>query len=190
MIARQIILKNNLVIMYFPGTGGNHLANLIAVSKQYTYNVDYAKYFCPNKKINAHYRDNNDFSIFLYHFGSADEDNLQKIVNTPNSQFIVIGFPENNQLAWKRIKHFNKLNIIDYHFFHDLTKIYKQQYLEKIYPRNWNTIFADDLFSSNNTGQLLNDLEYKLNIDIVDKDFAISIHNQWISNLEETVSTI
>jgi len=190
-------MKNNLIIMFFPGLGGNHLANIISISKEYkNFKVDRSQYFNPSKKSNAHYNNANSISsnintdnyIFLYHFGTADEDNIKKIIDTStNYQFLVIGFPQKNQLAFKRMERKNEVDLRKYFIRYDLERLYKQQFLEKYYPGKWCTIFADDLFSNQNIEQFLTDLENKLEINILDRELAISIHNRWILNLEETL---
>ena len=50
----------NLFIIFHPGTGGNHLTNLISLSDQYYREIDYSKYEYDNHNgyIHAHFHDN------------------------------------------------------------------------------------------------------------------------------------
>lgn len=178
------------MIFQFPGLGGHHLANLIALSGRYNYVVDYSKYFDPNYQSAAHFETrSNDNSIVVDHFGSIDTVPLFREVSAmPNCQFIVIHFPRNNDLAWKRLNQFNAINMKKHHFRHDLEKIYKQEYLAKIYPGTWNTVMADALFDKTDVAQFIHSLESKLDIEISDRRLATSVHQQWLKNLENTLA--
>lgn len=168
-----------LHIVYPPGLGGNHLANLISLSKQYTYNVDYNKYYQTSK--NAHFAiKGQKQSISLHHFGS---NNIQ---NYNCNNFLCIAIPETNQLAINRFNRYNN-NTFLAHTKQDICLIYKQHILEKIYPGNWNTIFSDVLFDTN-AKKLITQIENKLEIVIKNKYFAFKIHNAWIRNLQNEFS--
>ena len=181
---------NNLVIIYFHGTGGHHLANLLSITGRYQYTVDYSRYFVGGADSkNAHYQDDSaDNSIYLCHYGSGDDSHIERI-SGPNTQFLVIHFPNNNKLAWRRIEIYNKTKLRNFHFKHDLEKIYKQPYLEKLYPGKWATVMADDLFSDD-TNLLFDKLESAVGVQFLDRELANSIHAQWIKNIKEYISLL
>jgi len=166
---------NCLHIIFPPGLGGHHLANLISLSGQYKYDVDYDKYFQSLTKAHFEYQDQEP-SIFLHHFGS------NSIRDSDCKNFLIIGLPETNQLA---INRFNKCNYygFDRHITNDIRLIYKQHILDKIYKGNYNTIMADMLFDTN-AEQLIAQVEDKLQIVIENKLFAYRIHYNWIKNLQ------
>jgi len=187
---------NNLVIIYFPGTGGHHLANLLSITGRYQYTVDYSRYFASDgqKYLPAHYQDHSaESSVYLYHYGSADDSQIEKI-SGPSTQFLVIHFPTNNELAWRRIEinkwpSMNNNKLRDFHFKYDLEKIYKQPYLEKLYPGKWATVMADDLFSDD-TNLLFDKLESAVGAQFLDRELANCIHAQWIKNIKEYISLL
>ena len=186
-------MKNNLLIIFFPGTGGNHLANLISLSGQYNYAVDLSKYFSDNQQDQhtAHYYQPQATgnTIHWNHFGSNDDELTQTLLQSDNTSFLVIHLPVHNQLAWQRMEKINGVELRKFHFHHDLEKIYKQQDLEKIYPGRWNTVMADELFANHNLDQFFDSLEQKLDITIADRTTAARIHNQWLQNLESTLES-
>jgi|694.fasta_scaffold82801_3 hypothetical protein len=185
----MISSTNNLVIVFFPGAGGHHLANLLSITGRYQYIVDYSRYFVGGADSkHAHYQDDSaDNSIYLCHYGSADDSHIEKI-SGPNTQFLVIHFPINNKLAWRRIEIYNKIKLRNFHFRHDLEKMYKPQHLEKLYPGKWSTVMADDLFSDN-TDLLFDKLENYLGIQFVDRELGSSLHLQWIKNISVCLGT-
>jgi hypothetical protein len=177
-------MSNNLIIFYFPGLGGHHLANLIATSGQFYYPVDYSKYF-EDTQANAHYNIDTSISpnIFLYHFGSADDQEISDLCARAPTKFLVIHFPCHNQLARLRIENFNGLDFTN-HFVNDLEKLYKSQFLEKIYPGEWFTVMSDDLFSKD-ANKIIRSIEYILELNLEQTDLICRIHSQWILKLEK-----
>jgi hypothetical protein len=174
----------NLVIFAFPGLGGNHLANLIATSGLFHYPVDYTKYF-KDTKSNAHYLVDTSIkpNIFLYHFGSANDQEISHLCASAPTKFLVIHFPLHNQLAKLRIKMSNNIDLTS-HFVYDLQKIYKSQFLEKIYPGEWFTVMSDDLFSMD-VNKIIRVIESILGSNLEQKKLIHDIHESWIAKLEK-----
>jgi hypothetical protein len=182
-------MKDNLFIFFAPGLGGHHLANILSLTGKYEYTVNYSKYFLEysaKSTDHAHFQSNNHKkSIYLYHFGSADDSKVQELINQPNTQFLVIHLPQNNKIARWRLEVWNKFDSKGCHLAtKDIEKIYKPQILEKLYPGKWNTVMADELFSDTDPDQFLKQLENNLNVEILDKELAKRIHSQWISTLK------
>ena len=179
-------MKRNLFIFFAPGLGGHHLANILSLTGTYEYIADYSKYFSEYSANlgQSHFQNNNyKKSIYLYHFGSADDCKVQELINQPSTQFVVIHLPQNNKLARWRLDAFNKFDSKNFHLAIDIEKIYKQQILEKLYPGKWATVMADELFSDTDSDQFLKKLENNLNVEILDKELAKRIHSKWISTL-------
>lgn len=185
-------MKNNLFIFFPPGLGGHHLANILSLTGNYTYSVDYSKYFFDQpsepafiRGFNAHFKNStNEETIYLCHFGSANDSKIMELINHPNTQFLVIHLPNKNILARWRFQLWNNIDLEKHHAAVDLEKIYKPQILKTIYPANWQVIMADDFFDDSNIDQFLNKLENILNVKILDKEFARRIHAQWILRLQ------
>lgn len=191
---------NNLLIMFYPGTGGHHLANLFSLSDKYVYPTDLNKYFSTvNRGTQAahyalHYRDPTlERSVFLYHFAtghlgtsgvSGFGDNLiEKLITMPGTQLVTIHFPINNQLVWNRMSKISGVDLKKFSCLAHLEVVYKQHYLERLYPGNWNTVFADDLFDTTKIDAFLDDLETKLDFNFTNRSLAIKIHTQWLENM-------
>ena len=195
----------NLFILYYAGTGGNHLANIIALSDQYYRDVDYSKYNYSGRQnisgyekkfperffITAHFHipnstANKKTNIFPDHVFGYINNFMSKEYS--DKHFIVIQMPncQKNSLAFNRLCRFNQWHN-DHTFpgaaYSDLDCLYKQQTLKPIMPlANWDTIDSELLFSPN-IDQLIQDIETKLDIKILDKDLARSIHQKWIEQL-------
>jgi len=172
-----------LIIMFPPGLGGNHLANVISLSGQYEFEVNFDKYF--NESNHAHFNNHgkpkdSDISIFLNHFGSADDDDIERLVAEYNCIFLVIGMPNSNDsVACHRFLSYNNL-VEPVHIIEDIKKIYKSNFLSKIYTGRWETVLSDDMFDISKAEAFINELEEKLEITFPNKEFAVTIHKKWI----------
>jgi hypothetical protein len=182
-------MKNNLFIFFAPGLGGHHLANILSLTGSYEYTVDFTKYFDDVSKLNsqtaiAHNQiDHHAKTIYLYHFGDANDSKIKELIDQPNTQFLVIHHPKNNELALRRLEAWNKINLKNCPITLDIEKLYKPQILEKLYPSQWTTVMADELFNDFSLDQFFTKLENDLNVEILDKEFAKQVHVQWITNL-------
>ena len=184
----MITEPDHLIIFFMPGLGGHHLANLFALTGRYRYRVDYSKYFTGQE--HAHFFDKTDQSqtISLYHFGNANDDLIDQVRNS-KVNFVVIHWPTHNELAWRRLEKLNgplrTPRMCD--CVYDLTKLYKQKFLEKIYPGNWNTVMADDLFSPN-ADTLVKQIESIAGPIQQHQSLVHDIHAAWINNIIKQVA--
>lgn len=178
-------MPHKLIIFALPGLGAHHLANIVASCGRYNYPVDYTKYFLPTVT-NAHFLcpvvSNPD--ILMYHFGSANDREIDNLCQIHSTQFIVIHLPRTSELAWSRIESTNRIDTVENHVLYDLEKIYKQQFLSKVYPGQWNTIMADDLFSDN-VDKIIQSVESILNCRLDKRDLLCDIHKAWISKIKK-----
>ena len=184
----------HLILFYLPGLGGHHLANLISLSGDYVYSVDYSLYGTKWNHGAAHFEAQaSENTIIHNHFGSADDDAIFDCLQHVTTQCLVITLPVANQLAQARINYYNKINFQNFHFYHDIEKIYKQQHLSKLYkpinPHGWVTVESDWLFDREKITCLVEKLEQDLNIIIPDHDLVCTFHNHWLDSIEAYVKS-
>lgn len=178
-------LNHHLLLFFAPGTGGNHLANLLALSDKYHRQTEYDLYDAPPVDgWAAHFGYTNTVSnIQMYHFGAADDEKIKRFDNRADTIRLMIHLPENNKFALQRFKYWCGLEAVEIrrmtHLLYDMVKIYKQHNLQRFYPGRWETIFADDLFDETKTEQLLDMLEFKTECKL-DRDKAREIHSKWL----------
>ena len=185
-------MNDCLVLFFPPGLGGHHLANILSTSNKYPHDINFDDYFS-KLTTNAHYyrfdeADDSQSIVLAPHFGNANDTRIRELQATKTVEFLLIHFPNLNQLAWRRYNSFNAKNRVEfesmelYFVRHDLEKIYKQQFLSQIYGGVWNTVMADDLFSPE-IDKILDQLEQNLSIKFLDRPLVKKIHTQWLDNI-------
>ena len=197
----------NLFIIFHPGTGGNHLTNLISLSDQYYREIDYSKYEYDNHNgyIHAHFHDNSLDYTCAYKRKNIFGIHLPRFVDYVNGRYINSQFPPTNdkniQILFITIPPINIKHLAFNRFckwnnwanqggpwqmssFQKLRLHYSQEHIEKIIPNITavHNINSELLFSSD-IDHLIQDIETKLDIKILDKDLACSIHQKWIEQL-------
>lgn len=177
----------NLLIFFAGGLGGNHLANILALSGRYVYPVNYARYH--QGFAHAHHtipHDKRPRTIHTFHFRNDDQE-IRNLLDQPGSQCVSIHLPVMNPLAWQRFEWYNKVKIQNSTIHWDLEKLYKQEYLAKIYPSQWCTVLADDFFQDQNIDQWLVPLEHHLDISISDRGIVQNIHSAWLNSVRASL---
>ena len=184
--------KKNIFVIFSPGLGGNHVANLLATDSRYTTRATFFDYINHNKA-NAHIVDNNldnlDYAqnevgnVFCGHFGEFYWSFLNnKVSNFKNRQIILIELPTNvTSLAFERYKKYSKLN--DY-FFQEQRSLYSYYSINKFFDE-------DDLFVINSEMVFDDSVEYfvehankKMNFNL-DYNECSKMHKIWIEKIKE-----
>jgi hypothetical protein len=199
----------NLFVIYPPGLGGNHLANMLSLSDDYITRFDLEKYDnVPGREIKAHHFSfvkqfdvdtisknleqlSNQNNVFAGHWLAYHTFKKSGLVEKfPNRKFLSIQIPEQNTKAFVRLQ---KLGIGFNNYpwlLHEIGLLYKVDCLSLVCEepiKNWCYVWTDMLFGQN-FSVVIKDLEnqgLELNLDL---DLAQSFHNKWLNNLEKEVS--
>lgn len=174
-------------IVYPPGSGGNHLANLISLDKKYSLDISTSVYNDTNT-MNVHQsnpRENEKVNIHLYHAGSfiGACRNFQII---PDAINILISYPPNSdlELSCQRIKCWGQI----YHnfLFSEFGLFYSPFVIKQILNVNWFTINATELFDKNISKIL--ELFDKINVQ-VDPAELQDYHDKWLIIIQQYVNS-
>ena len=186
----------NLFIIFAPGLGGNHLANLIALSNRFTCRADFDKYQ-PGIK-NAHVTDlrnlqekslldnlqqlqiqNNVLCGHLAEYLWIQQKQIDKFFT--NRKFLIIKFPEKHTTAYNRLLKFCPHLCRDY-LFYEQTSLYSTQCIEKLFGEyDIFTLSAEDIFTEQ-VDTIIKFIESELFTQI-DKTLAQKLHTIWYTSV-------
>ena len=186
----------NLFVIFAPGLGGNHLANLIGLSSRFTRHADFEKYQ-PGIKT-AHITnimnlqeklllDNlpqlqNQSNVLCGHLAEylwIQQKKIDKFFT--NRKFLIVTFPEKFSAAYDRLLKCCPYMIRDY-WFYEQRSLYSIQYLEKLFDEHdFFTINAQDIFTEN-VDQIVKFIESELHAQI-DINLTQKLHTIWYKSI-------
>jgi hypothetical protein len=189
--------NKNIFVLFSPGLGGNHVANLLATDTRYTpraTSIDYLNH----KGNNAHIVDMiKQFdviekantltgNIICTHFGIFYWKFQENIISKfKNRQIIIIDLPVNSKLlGYKRYKKYSKLK---QYFFEEQKTLYT--------PETVNRLFGEKDFFTVPAEMIFNDsVEFFINYATTQMNFKLNhdeckkMHNIWIQKIKEDVN--
>jgi len=186
----------NLFIIFAPGLGGNHLANLIALSNRFNRKCNLSSYK-PGIE-NAHFSNlanlqeeklltnlselQNQSNVFCGHLAEylwIQQKKIDKFFI--NRKFLIISFPEKFSAAYDRLLKCCPYMIRDY-WFYEQRSLYSIQYLEKLFDEHdFFTINAQDIFTEN-VDQIVKFIESELHAQI-DINLTQKLHTIWYKSI-------
>ncbi|MDC0862843.1 hypothetical protein OAP74_00030 [bacterium] len=189
-------MKNidNVFIIFSPGAGGNHLANIISTGDTFVSRAtvqDYNQHPTPKTQsrayANAHYSkiDNMDPSIvetlpetrnvLCGHFYSYNRLEFMKLTDKFLNKVIVVIETPVSGLAYKRYMYHNSK--IRQHLYNEQRLIYTTHFIKKYFNERTVSIPAEAIFEHNLDG-LYSIIKTKLGLDI-DKSMCNQMHKRW-----------
>jgi len=199
--------RQNLFVIYPPGLGGNHFANMLSLDKNFVKRFDNDDYNNPVKhnKVFAHHfssvpqfdvdiiRKNievlsNQNNVFSGHWLAYDTFKKSGLADAfPNKKFFCIQFPDQGTKAFLRLKKMGLVSDTYTYLQTELALVYKCDYLERLCqePNSkfyyvWPHLLFDKDFCV-----IINDLTNQgFEIDL-DMDLAQAMHDKWLINLEK-----
>ena len=189
-------MLENLFIIFAPGLGGNHLANLIALSNRFNRKCDLSGYK-PGIE-NAHVSNlanlqektlldnlselqtqSNVFCGHLAEYLWIKEKQIDKFF--VNRKFLIIEFPEKHTAAYNRLLKFCPHLSRD-HWFYEQTSLYSTQCIEKLFGEyDIFTLSAEDIFTEQ-VDTIIKFIESELFTQI-DKTLAQKLHTIWYTSV-------
>ena len=199
-------MNETLFIIFAPGLGGNHLANLIALGDRFKRDVDYNKYY---QKVNdAHFAKMENLQLLHVLSGISDQDVENILIKNnifcghigeylwfmqspyyqkfKNKKILVIDVPDVDSLAYKRFSSCTNLN--DY-FYYEQKTLYTQLSLSNLFNENDFFSIKSTLIFDKNSDELIQFLEQEFNM-IIDKTLASTIHANWINNINHSLGIL
>jgi hypothetical protein len=186
----------NLFVIFAPGLGGNHLANLIGLSDRFNRKYDVHGYR-PGIK-NAHMSsvtnlqektllDNlselqTQSNVFCGHLAEylwIKEKQIDKFF--VNRKFLIITFPEKNTPAYIRLLKICPSLSHEY-LFYEQSSLYSIQYIKKLFEEHdFFTLGAENIFTEH-IDQIVKFIESELYTNI-NVETATRLHNIWYNSV-------
>jgi hypothetical protein len=201
----------NLFVLYPPGVGGNHLANMLSLSDDYITRFDLSKYDRPinfQGNIVAHHfstvpqldvkivtdnletlsKQNNVFACHWLKYHIFKQSGLLK--HFPNRRYVVIQVPEEDSRAFLRLQ---KAGLGHENFpwlLHEIRTLYKINCLALVCEEPLSSFYSvwPDMLFDQDFGAIIKDLEdheFKINLDV---NLVQSFHDKWLTNIQKEMS--
>ncbi len=193
-------MLENLFIIFAPGLGGNHLANLIALSNRFNRKCDLSGYK-PGIE-NAHVSNlanlqeeklltnlselQNQSNVLCGHIAEylwIQDKNIDKFFT--NRKFLIISFPEKNSIAYQRLIKLCPHLINDY-WFYEQSSLYSQKHIEKLFDEHdFFNLSAENIITENVNG-IVDFIKSELCTDI-NVSLATELHNVWYPSITSSI---
>jgi hypothetical protein len=197
--------QQNLFVLYPPGVGGNHFANMLSLGKNFAkrfsdnsydnpvkHNTFLAHHFSSvpqfdvdiiSKNLKVLTQQNNVFAGHWLAYHVFNKSGLAK--HFANKKFFCIQFPGQNTKAFARLK---RMGLVSNNYLTtEITTLYKCDCLsllcqepESNFYYVWPHLLFDDDFSV--TIKDLQKQGFEIDLDL---DLAQTFHDQWLDNLEK-----
>ena len=184
--------NKNIFVLFSPGLGGNHVANLLSTDNRYKTRANSNDYQS-HKEQNAHIILNNldnlpkvkeNFgNIFCGHFGEYYWQALRKnLARFKNRQIIIIELPkDNNSLAFKRYKKYTKLNE---YFIEEQRSLYSFYSIEQFFKENDLFSVPSEMIFNNSVNKFYDYANQEMNFNL-DYSECNKMHNIWINKIKD-----
>ena len=186
------LIRKNIFVIFAPGSGGNHLANLISTDKNlnsrfdikdYNDNTDRAHYFnnslLEKDKINLK-KVLKSSGVYANHLYAFKGNGFAKLMNL---QFTILTMPELHSKGYNRMKSLYKY-YADLYLYQELKWFYTKDNVTKLLDINEPCIEINgqDLFEDKN---FIDNLSTKCkDFDIfIDKNVCYEAHRLWLSKI-------
>jgi len=187
----------NIFVLFSPGTGGNHLSNLLSTDKRFTTRCKVEDYL-NHTGINAHtsqiknlslndikiVEDNNN--VLCGHFGEYYWLFLSGLIEKfDNRQIFVIQVPERNTFGWKR---YTKLNPLNDYFYEEQRSLYTIKIVQKVFNEQDIISLPGDLLFQSDFNILQEYIRNVCDIDMHIQDCE-QMHTIWYHKLLNSLKT-
>ena len=185
---------SNIVIIFPPGLGGNHVLNLFSTDKKFQMK-DLAGHYESSTELNAHFNlkhnlDEVDFSsiksktenLLCGHLGELLEAEADSnFTNLQSKIYVLIDCPANNKLAINRFLGKNKLNN---YFQFEQKKLYQRVNIEKITGHKDIMVLPSDFIFVNSPKFILQFAKHKLGLALQEQQCE-KLHQHWYRKILE-----
>ena len=182
------MINKNIFVVFSPGLGGNHVANMISTADGYLTRATADQY---NKHTdeNAHFDENYynlDFEdtstrVRAMHF-SEFIGHSEKIQNVKNRQILLLSLPRHVSLAYRRYQDYHK-NLMKTYLYEEQRLIYSQKVIERLTTETDFVKLDTELVFRENINDFINFIKNKMNIqpNITECE---QMHHAWFEKIK------
>lgn len=192
--------KKNIFVVYSPGTGGNHVANMLSTDADYITRASFKDYLAHNEndahvgKLKNFSQTNDNFSsrpyfgnIFCFHFGSFYWM-YSKIQQFKNRQIIFISPPINkSSLAYLRYVNFSGNIAKNHYFLNEQKTLYTPEVFEKLFSETDFFTLAAEMIFDRPVAEFFDYAETEMNFRL-DRAECHNMHTNWIQKIKDYVN--
>jgi hypothetical protein len=201
--ALKMIIEN-LFVIFAPGSGGNHLANLLSMTERFNRNVDFLKYDTMTDG-DAHFSKISNLEI------KTIVDNLDELstVNNvlcghlgeylwlkqsgiadqfKNKKFLIVSLPDKNTLAYSRMTSYFPPMLYEY-FYQEQRCLYSQEMLERLFQEDDFFEISAEIIFSDDISKLLGFIDREF-CTTIDRLQATQIHQLWIDKIKKVYKNV
>ena len=187
-----------IIILFAPGQGGNHLANLISTSLYVEKRMPDNNYLDSLQTYYAYNIPNAHIDSTVNNVGVMDTDGLYTALSTTSKPYVIAGHIDETYYVYDFIKNLGSYMFITFENFNltDLIKkrmakydesliklLYRPSVVSKLFETsNVRALDPADLFSDN-PRDLLTNLSKELSLDL-DLDFCLDLHTKWFNKIK------
>jgi hypothetical protein len=188
-----------LFVIFAPGLGGNHLANLLSLTPRFYRTVDFEAY--NSIGANAHFSNIKNLqltsisdhivpltgvsNVLCGHLGEYIWLKQSGIAEKfRNKKFLIVSIPKKNTLAYRRLcRSFPMIDANEY-FYQEQRTLYSQEIIEKIFDEHDFFNISAEIIFSDDINKLLTFIQHEFytTIDVVQ---ATKAHRAWINKIKE-----
>lgn len=178
----------NIFVVFSPGLGGNHVANMISTADGYLLRAT-AEQYANHTDENAHFDENYynlDFSdtslrVRAMHF-SEFIGHTKKIQNIKNRQVLLLSLPRRASLAYRRYQDYHK-NLMKIYLYEEQRLIYSQKVMERLTNETDFINLDTELVFSENINNFKDFIQNKMNIQLNTSECE-QMHCTWFEKLK------
>ena len=186
-----------LFVIFAPGLGGNHLSNLLALTKRFYRDVNFSKY--NTLTTDAHFSKIQNLQI------NSITKNFDKTLNVnnvlcghlgeylwlkqsgtakdfKNRKFLIVSRPNKNTLAYNRMTKYYPPMLNEY-FYQEQRTLYSQDCLERLFDEDDFFEISSELIFSDDTDKLFKFIEHEF-CTTIDSKQADYVHQMWINKIK------
>lgn len=180
--------NKNIFVVFSPGTGGNHVANMISTADGYLTRAN-AEQYANHTDENAHFDENyynldfsqDDVRVRAMHF-SEFLGHSEKLQNINNKQLLLLSVPRRTTLAYRRYQDYHK-GMMRTYMIEEQRLIYSQKIIEKLTNEtNFVTLDIELVFNSEISG-FIKFIQDKMNIQLNATECS-EMHYAWFEKIK------
>jgi len=175
-------------VLFSPGTGGNHVANMLATATSFESRVDDNAYNC-HEDNNAHYSTIKNLNFNTIHMIDPAKNNVlcghwleyyillleNKIQFFQNRQIFILEYPQKNTLALNRV---HTLNNLSEYFAKEQESIYSIEIIQRCFSEEDIHVYSADKIFQENIDEFYSFAKTEMSM-CIDRHLCASMHDKW-----------
>ena len=193
-IYKFVYFMRNIFVLFSPGSGGNHVANLLSTSKNFESRINKDR-FKTHNETNAHYSYHRNLQLKTIESIDKSKNNVlcghwleyyhlilkNKLHDISGRQIFILETPNKNELALHRFVDFNHLNDFQ---LKEQRALYSIEIIRNCFFENDFWVFPSDLIFVPKLDKFYEYVEKQMGLEL-DIEFCDEMHQKWYSSIND-----